>query len=342
MDKVKIGIIGGGRIGNLHANNLVLFPQVEVKAIADLYVDKISKWARDLGISRVTEDYKEMLADPEIDAVLVCSSTSTHAEVIIAAAEAQKHVFCEKPISFDLESTYQVLKSVEKHGVKLQVGFKRRFDHNFKRVHDYIHEGKIGNPHIVKITSRDPEPSPREYIMTSGGMPFDMTIHDYDMARFLTNSEVEEVYVQGAVLIDEMFAECGDIDTAVTTLRFKNGAIGVIDNSRKAAYGYDQRVEVFGSKGSVAVGNDFHNTAELSTGQGVYRDKPKYFFLERYTDAFRAEMRAFIDAIAYDQEVLVDGNDGLQAELIAHAANQSLKEGRPVKISEVRPEKSII
>lgn len=174
--------------------------------------------------------------------------------------------------------------------------------------------------------------------MTSGGMPFDMTIHDYDMARFLTSSEVEEVYVQGAILIDDVFAECGDIDTAVTTLRFQNGAIAVIDNSRKAAYGYDQRVEVFGSKGSVAVENDDYNTAKISTAEGIYQDKPKYFFLERYQEAFRTEIKEFIQSITDHREVFVDGNDGLQAELIAHAAHRSLKEQRPVTIREIKDE----
>lgn len=338
VKKVQIGVIGTGRIGKIHIKHLVSMPEVKVKSIADLYIEQVTDWARQLGIPHLTKNYREILADPEIDAVLVCTHTHTHAEMIQAAAEAKKHIFCEKPISFELESTLNALKAVEKHHVKLQVGFMRRFDHNFRRVYDCVKEGKIGTPHIVRITSRDPEPSPKEYILTSGGMPFDMTIHDYDMARFLTNSEVEEVYVQGAVLIDEVFAECGDIDTAVTTLRFQNGAIGIIDNSRKAAYGYDQRVEVFGSKGSIAVDNDFDNTAIISTAEGIYQDKPKYFFLERYQEAFRTEMKAFIQSIANDEKVLVDGNDGLQAELIAHTAARSIQEKRPVTIQEIKDE----
>lgn len=341
MAKIQIGVVGAGRIGKMHTEHLMAMPEVEVKYVADLYLEPITDWAKKLGIPHITNDYRELLADPDIDAILVCTHTNKHVEIIVAAAEANKHIFCEKPISFDLSSTLRALKAVEQHDVKLQVGFMRRFDHNFRRIYDCVQAGKIGTPHIVKITSRDPEPPSKEYIQTSGGMPFDMTIHDYDMARFLTNSEVEEVYVQGAVLVDDIFAECGDIDTAVTTLRFQNGAIGVIDNSRKAAYGYDQRVEVFGSKGSIAVDNDFNNTATISTADGIYQDKPKYFFLERYQEAFQMEMNAFIQAITTQQAVPVDGNDGLQAELIAHAAARSIKEKRPVTIQEVKEDNQL-
>lgn len=338
MRNIQVGVIGAGRIGKIHTEHLKSMPNVEVKYVADLYIDSVKDWATKLDIPYLTNDYREVLADPDIDAILVCTHTHTHVEIITAAAEANKHVFCEKPISFDLASTLNALQAVEKHEVNLQVGFMRRFDHNFRRIYECVQEGKIGTPHIVRITSRDPEPSPKEYIKTSGGMPFDMTIHDYDMARFLTDSEVEEVYVQGAVLVDDVFAECGDIDTAVTTLRFQNGAIGVIDNSRKAAYGYDQRVEVFGSKGSVTVGNDYDNNVTVSTAEGIYRDKPKFFFLERYQEAFRTEITAFIQSIAKNETVLVDGNDGLQAELIAHAATRSIKEKRPVTIQEIKEE----
>lgn len=282
----------------------------------------------------MTGDYEDILNDPEIKAVFVCSSTNSHVPIITKAAQAGKRIFCKTPINFDLEQTRQALEAVQKYGVNLQIGFNRRFDHNFKRVREMVEENKVGNVHIIKITSRDPEAPPSEYIKVSGGIFIDMSIHDFDIARFLSGSDVEEVYVHGAVLVDPVFAEYGDIDTAIITLKFKNGAIGVIDNSRKAVYGYDQRVEVFGSKGCVTVKNDFPNTAELTTDEGVYTDKPKYFFLERYQEAYIKETKAFIESVAFGKEVPVNGNDGLQAELIAHAARKSFEEKRPVKISE--------
>lgn len=336
MKKITIGIIGGGRIGRLHAENLFKMAHVNVKAMSDIYTEALTSWQTDKPVEYITADYHELLEDPEIEAVLVCTSTSTHAEIIIAAAEAGKHIFCEKPISFDLTGTKEVLEAVKKYNVAFQVGFMRRFDHNFRRLYECVEAGEVGDPQMVKITSRDPEPSPREYVMYSGGMPFDMTIHDYDMARFISGSEVEEVYVQGAVLVDNMFAECADIDTAITTLKFKNGALGVIDNSRKAAYGYDQRVEVFGSNGMATADNDYHHTVEVSSGAGIYKDKPKYFFLDRYKKAFETEMEAFVTAITEEKDAPVTGMDGLQAELIAHAADKSLKTGAPVKVKEIQ------
>jgi myo-inositol 2-dehydrogenase/D-chiro-inositol 1-dehydrogenase len=335
VDKVKIGIIGAGRIGKLHAENLVKIREAEIVAISDIYADQVKEWAQSLGIQNVLPDYRSILKDPEIDAVFICSSTHTHPQIMSEAAAAGKHIFCEKPISFDILKTLQALKAVTQAGVKLQIGFNRRFDHNFKRVKEIVASGKIGEPHIIKITSRDPSPPAKEYIQGSGGLFIDMTIHDFDMARYLSGSDVVEVYVQGAVLVDPVFSEFGDVDTAVTTLKFKNGAIGVIDNSRKAAYGYDQRVEVFGSKGCVTVKNDFPNSAELSTADGVYRDKPKYFFLERYQEAFLEEDYCFIQSILNNHDTPVNGYDGLQAELIAHAAKKSLVEGRPVKMKEI-------
>lgn len=342
MKKVKVGIIGAGRIGKLHAENLVRFPSAEVKAISDIFADQVKDWAESKGIQDVYDDYQVIINDPEIDAVFICSSTNTHTQIIIEAAKAGKHIFCEKPISFDIEQTKRALQVVKETGVKLQIGFNRRFDHNFKRVQEMVTAGKVGETHIVKVTSRDPNPPTPDYIKVSGGLFIDMAIHDFDMARFLSGSDVEEVYVQGAVLVDPIFGELEDVDTAVITLKFKNGAIGVIDNSRKAVYGYDQRVEVFGSLGCATVKNDFPNAAELTTDEGVYTDKPKYFFLERYLDAYVEETREFVDCILYNKDVSVSGYDGLQAELMAHAAKKSFKEGRPVKLSEIDNESRVI
>lgn len=331
--KIKVGVIGAGRIGKIHTENIKFFiPDAEVKAVSDINIEGIREWAEGLGIPKIVNDYKEILRDPDIDAVLICSSTDTHSQITIEAAEAGKHIFCEKPIDYDLARIDAALKAVEKAGVKFQVGFNRRFDHNFKKVRDTIAEGKIGEPHIIKITSRDPAPPPIEYVKVSGGMFLDMTIHDFDMARYLSGSEVEEVYASGAVLVDPAIGEAGDIDTAVITLKFKNGAIGVIDNSRKAVYGYDQRVEVFGSKGCITAANDAPTTTVLSTEEGVMSDKPKYFFLERYTESFVTEVKCFIEAIVNDTPTPVEGIDGLKPVLIGLAAKKSLEEGRPIKL----------
>lgn len=336
MDKrIKCGIIGAGRIGKLHAENIVAnIKSVEVTAIADLYPDTIRDWAAELGIKKVYAEYRELLQDPEIDAVLVCSSTNTHSQITIEAAQAGKHIFCEKPIDYDVARIHAALDAVAKAEVKFQVGFNRRFDHNFGKTRELVQAGKIGDVHIVKVTSRDPEPPSLDYVKVSGGLFLDMTIHDFDMVRYLTGSEVEEVYATAAVLVDPAIGEVGDVDTAVISLKFKNGALGVIDNSRKAVYGYDQRVEVFGSQGNITVSNDTPSLAVLSTTDGVLGDKPKYFFLERYRDSFIAEMQEFFDCIDRDEEPSVSGIDGLKPVLIALAAKKSLEEGRPIRLED--------
>ncbi|MCL6560712.1 MAG: inositol 2-dehydrogenase, partial [Firmicutes bacterium] len=269
--KIKLGIIGAGRIGKLHAENVAYnIGYVEIKAIADVFADKVKDWAHGLGIKNVYADYKEILNDPEIDAVMVCSSTDTHSQITIEAANAGKHIFCEKPIDLNLDKVNAALEAVKKAGVKFQVGFNRRFDHNFRQVRELVKAGKIGDPHIIKITSRDPAPPPIEYVKVSGGIFLDMTIHDFDMARYLMGSEVTEVYAVGAVLVDPKIGEAGDIDTAVITLRFANGAIGTIDNSRRAVYGYDQRAEVLGSAGMVMTANNTPHTAIIANEAGVH------------------------------------------------------------------------
>jgi myo-inositol 2-dehydrogenase/D-chiro-inositol 1-dehydrogenase len=328
---ITVGIIGAGRIGKVHAENISKMRDVRLKTISDLYVESVVPWAEGQGIENITNQYQEILHDEEIDAVLICSSTQTHVPLIQEAALCGKHIFCEKPISFTIEDTMEALDVVKEKEVLLQIGFNRRFDPNFKRVHELVRSGQVGDVHIVKITSRDPAPPPAEYIKTSGGIFIDMSIHDFDMARYIVGSEVEEVYAQGAVFIDPVCKEVGDVDTAVITLKFKNGAIAVIDNSRKAVYGYDQRVEVFGSKGCVSVENDLPTTAKLLTEESVATDKPKYFFLERYKEAYVEEIRSFFHAIKYNETPLVTGEDGYQAERIAHMAKASLRANSPVQ-----------
>jgi myo-inositol 2-dehydrogenase/D-chiro-inositol 1-dehydrogenase len=334
---MKIGIIGAGRIGKVHAQNIAMFvPELNIKTIADPFANaETEAFAKRLNIPNVSKDAADILNDQEIEAVLICSSTDTHSKYIVESAQAGKHIFCEKPIDYDLEKVYNAIQAAKDAGVKLQIGFVRRFDHNHRAVYDLVQAGKIGTPHIIKISSRDPEPPPIAYVKVSGGIFYDMMIHDFDMARFLAGSEVTEVYAQGSVLVDPAIGEAGDVDTAVVTLRFESGAIAVIDNSRKAVYGYDQRVEVFGSEGCAQNENDIPSTAVLSTADGTTYGTAYKIMWDRYTGAFVAEMKAFAAAIVNDTETPVTGLDGLYPVLMAAAATQSLKEGRPVKISEI-------
>ena len=336
MKQLNIGIIGAGRIGKVHMQSITYnVPTAKVLGITDVFKDGLQELADKYGIEKVYDDYKEMLADKDIDAVLVCSSTDTHADISIEAAKAGKHVFCEKPVDLTPEKVQAVIDAVAEAGVKLQVGFNRRFDHNFAHVRSLINEGKVGNLELIKITSRDPEPPPAEYAAVSGGMFLDMTIHDFDMARFLAGSDVTEVYASATCLVDPAIGEAGDVDTAIINLKFENGALGVIDNSRRAAYGYDQRIEVFGSKGAALAANDTPTNVTVMNAEGVTTDKPLYFFLERYMQSFRDEMVQFVDAVLNDKETPTTGVDGLNSILVALAAKKSVKEGRPVKISEI-------
>jgi myo-inositol 2-dehydrogenase/D-chiro-inositol 1-dehydrogenase len=333
---MKVGLIGAGRIGRIHAENIAHnIPRVTIARIADVAADKVRDWAAGLGISRVSADFRDVLADPEIGAVLICSSTDTHADIVMAAAEKGKHIFCEKPVDLTVAKVKKALAAAQKARVTLQVGFNRRFDHNFRRIRDQVRQGVIGDPHIVRITSRDPAPPPPEYVKVSGGIFLDMTIHDFDMARYLSGSDAVEVYARGAVLVDPAIGKAGDVDTAVVILAFQNGCIGVIDNSRRATYGYDQRVEVFGSKGALACGNDTPSSVTLSNEAGVASDKPLYFFLERYRQAFVDEMNAFFDTVIDGKPSPVGDIDGLKPLLMGFAAKKSLAEGRAVKIAEV-------
>jgi len=334
--KINVGVIGAGRIGKLHAEHLAYrVPGANVIAVADIRLEAARKCATELQIPSAVQDYREIMANRDIEAVVICSSTDTHAQMIEEAAAAGKHIFCEKPIDFDLARIDKALEAVDKAGVKLQVGFNRRFDPNFKRVREMVTAGKIGTPHILRITSRDPGPPPIEYVKVSGGIFLDMTIHDFDMARYLIGNEVSEIYAAGGVMVDPAIGEAGDIDTAIITLRFENGVIGTIDNSRKAVYGYDQRVEVFGSEGMVAVSNNTPDTAVYSNAEGVHSSLPLFFFVERYTDSYIAEMRAFVECIRQGKTPPVTGMDGRIPVVMGYAARKSYQENRPVKLSEV-------
>lgn len=333
MKKVRVGVVGTGRIGKLHIENLMSrVKDAEVVAVADIKVENSMDWIHAAGIAKVYTDYKKIIEDPSIDAVFVCSSTDTHSQIAYEAVTAGKHVFCEKPIDYDLNRIKMVIDAVEKADVKFQVGFNRRFDRNFKRVHEAVKSGAIGDPHIIRIASRDPSPPPVSYVKVSGGIFLDMMIHDFDMVRYLSGDEVVEVYAIGAALIDPQIGEAGDVDTALVTLKFAKGGLGVIDNSRKAVYGYDQRVEVFGSKGCITADNETANLTTMYLEEGVIREKPLHFFLERYNEAFIEEVSMFIDAVLHDKPVPVGAVDGLKPVLIAMAAQKSLESGMPVKL----------
>ncbi len=333
---VKVGIIGAGRIGKVHLESISYHVKnATVVAMADPFMnDETESFIKEFGVEKIYKDYKEIINDPEIDAVLVCSSTDTHAPISIEAIEAGKHVFCEKPLANTTDKIKEIAEALKAHPeVKFQVGFNRRFDHNFAAIRKAYDEGKIGDAQILKITSRDPQAPPVGYCAAS--IFLDMTIHDFDMACFLTNSDVEELYVYADALINPGIREYGDFDTAIISMKMANGALAVIDNSRQAMYGYDQRAELFGSKGMVATSNDTLSSAVLSTVDGVTGEKPLYFFLERYMESFSQEVREFCDAIINNTETPVGIHAGMQSVKIALAAEKSANEGRPVKLSEI-------
>jgi len=335
-NRLHIGVIGAGRIGKVHAETVAFgIPGAKLVSIADLDRDAAQSVANRCGIPTVAASSQDILSDPQVDAILICSSTDTHAELIAEAARAGKHIFCEKPIAHDLGKIDGALEAVAKAGVKLQVGFNRRFDPNFARVRRAVESGEIGAPRLMHIVSRDPAPPPLSYVKVSGGMFLDMTIHDFDMARFLIGDEVEEIFVAGGVMVDEAIGALGDLDTAVIVLRFRSGVIGTIDNCRQAAYGYDQRVEILGSRGAIASENCYPNQATVSTASEVRRDLPLNFFMDRYRESFAAELRCFVEAVIHDRPTPVNGEDGRIPVVMGLAAHKSYEERRPVRLAEI-------
>ncbi|MFP3156214.1 inositol 2-dehydrogenase [Lachnospiraceae bacterium ZAX-1] len=334
---LRIGLLGAGRIGKLHATNIQnRIDGVEITMVADPFMNAaMRQWSKEIGIEVCTDNTDEVFTNAQVDAVFICSSTDTHADFIVKAARAGKHIFCEKPIHTDIEKIREALAVVAETGVKLQVGFVRRFDRSHKAVQETVASGILGKPHIIKVCSRDPEAPPLDYVKVSGGIFVDMMVHDFDMARFLSGSEITEVAAIGSCMICPDFAKYGDVDTAIVTLKFENGAIGVIDNSRQASYGYDQRVEVHCEKGCVQDDNHLLDAVKISTAKNVTTAKPTWFFLERYNDAFIAEVQEFVDAVVNDKEVSVGGKAGMMSVMAAMAAKKSLDEKRPVQLSEL-------
>ena len=331
-NKVRIGLLGAGRIGKLHGENLAhAVPNADLYAVADPFMNDVTRaWAADMGIEKCYDDPEMIFGDPTIEAVFICSSTATHADFIMRAAQTGKHIFCEKPIDYDIDKIKKLLALVEEKGVKFQVGFNRRFDHNHKAVADAVKDGTIGDPHIVIVSSRDPEPPPASYVAVSGGIFYDMMIHDFDMVRYVTGSEAVEISAVGSCLVNPNLQEesgIPDVDTAVVTMKMANGCIAVINNSRQAVYGYDQRVEAFGSKGMASDANDLLNTTTVLTKDGAHSEKPLWFFLERYNQAFINQVISFVDAINNDKPVAVGAVDGLRPVLMAKAATESCRNG---------------
>lgn len=333
--KVNMAVVGTGRMGSVHVRNIAhLIPEANLVAVCDIRREVAQAVADECGIQRVVEDYRELLRERDIEAVLVATSTEAHASIMKDLAEAGKHILCEKPLALDLASIDQTLGAVGKAGVKLQVGFNRRFDKSFRRVREIVASGEIGRPHILRITNRDPEMPAMEFMRLSGGMFFDMTIHDFDMARFQVG-EVEEVCASGSVMIEPALKELGDIDTSVVMLKFANGALGAIDNSRKAVYGYDQRLEVFCANGVAMAGNEAETTLLTGDGDGFHSARPPHFFIQRYAPCYVEEVRQFVECVRDDKPTPITGEDGRAAVVLGHAAWKSLRENRPVRVSEI-------
>jgi len=335
MADLGIGVIGVGRIGAMHARLLSgQVPGARVAALNDALAKVAHTLGEELGVP-VADSAEALLAAPGVDAVAICSSTETHAPLIQASAEAGKAIFCEKPVSHDLADVDRALDAVARTGVPFQIGFNRRFDPAHRSVRDAVESGRVGELHLVRITSRDPYPPPPTYVRSSGGIFLDMTIHDFDMARYVTGSEVVEVYARGAVRIDPSFADAGDVDTALVLLEHEDGCLTTIDNSRRAVYGYDQRVEVFGSRGMAASENPLRHTGIVRTVDGTAAPPLPDFFVERYIPSYIREWEAFVTAVSAGEAPPVGVLDARAPLAIGLAAARSLEEGRPVRLEEV-------
>jgi myo-inositol 2-dehydrogenase/D-chiro-inositol 1-dehydrogenase len=332
MTRTTVGVVGAGRIGRMHTENLVhLVPEASVKTVASPHVDR--EWAGSLGVAVCAADNAAVFDDPEIEAVVITAPSGLHAELIGRAAAAGKHAFCEKPLAFEPDRIEEIMRNVERAGVLLQVGFNRRSDPGILDLVETVSGGGVGAVHTVRVTNRDPQAPPIDFVERSGGIFLDFLIHDFDTVRFLSGSEIVEVYAAGGVLIDPAIGAAGDIDTAVVSVRLANGALAVIDASRQAVYGYDQRFEVFGAAGSAAVGNTTPSTLVVSTAGGVVGRKPHDGFVSRYREAFVAELRSFLAAVRRGGPVVAGAGDALAAVRAAVAARASFEQGRPVRLN---------
>ena len=329
---MKVALLGAGRIGRVHAASIGMDPRSELVAITDPVARAAEDLAHRSGARAATID--AVFADPAIDAVLIASSTNTHADLIERAVAAGKAIFCEKPIDLDLSRARKVQATTEEHDRPVMMGFNRRFDPNFAAMKARLDAGEVGKGELLAVTSYDPAPPPVEYIKVSGGLFRDMMIHDFDMCGFLFGMP-ETVSAHGSNLVDPTIGEAGDIDTAVVVLSYADGRLATIRNSRRASYGYDQRVEVLGSKGLITADNETESRVSVATEAGVIAPKPVYFFLERYSQAYAIEWSTFVDAVMDGKPVPATVEDGVNALVLAEAANRSLAEGRPVSVASV-------
>ena len=334
--QVNTAVIGTGRIGSLHTRDLVRsIHEANVVAICDIRLEVAQAVADELGIERVVKDYHELLEDKSIEAVLIATNTNTHAAIVMDCANAGKQIFCEKPLALNLAETDEVIETVKKTGVKLQIGFNRRFDKSFRKVKEIVSSGQIGRPCILHITNRDPEPPTYEYSTTCGGMFLDMSIHDFDMVRFQIG-EVEEIYAIGNVLVAPYLKDLGDVDVDVITLKFADGTIGSIDNSRKCAYGYDQRLEVFCANGTAMAGNEYEHATVLGDVGGFHSAKVPYSFIQRYADGYITEVRQFLQCVIDDKPVTPNAYDSRMAVLLGSAAWESYRQNHPVSLKDFK------
>ena len=328
----KIALLGAGRIGKVHARAIAEDKRAKLVAVVDAMPQAAQAIADTAGCAVSTID--AVVEDPQVDAVIICTPTNTHADLIERFARAGKPIFCEKPIDLDVARARACLQVVRQTGAKVMLGFNRRFDPHFRAVRQAIDDGRIGKVEMVTITSRDPGPPPAEYIKVSGGIFRDMTIHDFDMARFLLGEEIATVFATGSVLVDSKIGELGDYDSASLVLTTKSGRQAVISNSRRASYGYDQRIEVHGSLGSVSAENQRPVSIEIANKEGYTRPPLHDFFMTRYTSAYAAEISAFIDSVEAGAALSPTAEDGLVALQLADAALRSTKEGRAVSLGD--------
>ncbi|WP_187430866.1 Inositol 2-dehydrogenase [Roseobacter fucihabitans] len=328
---LNIGILGCGRIGQVHARSISQIDAARVTAVADAFVEPAEALAANTGAQVLSPE--ALIASADVDAVIIGTPTDTHFDLIHAAAQAGKAIFCEKPVDMSADRIRTCMAMVEAAGVPFMTAFNRRFDPNFAALHARIMQGDIGDVEIVTILSRDPAPPPLSYIKSSGGIFRDMMIHDLDMARFLLGAEPVSVYAVGAALVDPDIGVVGDVDTAAVTLSTACGKICQISNSRRATYGYDQRIEVHGSKGLLRAENMLENTVEIATHHGFQKAPAQHFFLERYAAAYRAELGHFVKSVAAGEPILPGIRDGLHAQVLADAAAQSLAENTVIKIA---------
>ncbi|MEX2149152.1 MAG: inositol 2-dehydrogenase [Steroidobacteraceae bacterium] len=323
-------LFGAGRIGRIHASNIHVHDRARLKYVVDVSADAAGKIAAFTGATHV--DSAAALADRGIDALLIASPTDTHADLIEAGAAAGKAMLCEKPVDLDAARARQCVAAADRAGVLLAIGFNRRYDPSFRRVKVGIDAGEIGEVESVLIVSRDPAPPPAAYVARSGGMFRDMSIHDFDMARWLLGEEPAEIVAHGSCLVDPAIGAEGDIDTAAITLRTAGGRLCQIVNSRRAAFGYDQRIEVCGARGMLRAGNRRSTSVEHAGGGGFCRDPALPFFLERYADAYRLELDAFLCRLHGETADLVSGADGIRALELADAADRSMRTASVVRL----------